>query len=115
MSEFRLTLLGAFALSAGAPCMVPSRKGQALLALLALPPGRTHRRDRLATMLWNGHTDESARQNLRQCLTALRRGCENGEAMPVIAEGALLRLDAGRVAVDVVEFEEAISNGNPTA
>jgi TolB-like protein len=115
MSEFRLTLLGAFALSAGAPCMVPSRKGQALLALLALPPGRTHRRDRLATMLWSGHTDESARQNLRQCLTALRRGCQNGEAMPVIAEDGLLRLDARRVIVDVVEFEEAISRGDPTA
>jgi TolB-like protein/DNA-binding SARP family transcriptional activator len=115
MSQFRLTLLGAFALSTGAPCMVPSRKGQALLALLALPPGRTHRRDRLAAMLWTGHTDESARQNLRQCLTALRRGCQNGEAIPVIAEGSLLRLDEGRVVVDVVEFEEAIRGGDPAA
>ena len=110
-----MTLLGAFALTAGAPCTVPSRKGQALLALLALPPGRTHRRDRLATMLWSGHPDELARQNLRQCLTALRRGCGNGEAMPVIAEGALLRLDAERVAVDVVEFEDAVRSRDPAA
>jgi TolB-like protein/DNA-binding SARP family transcriptional activator len=115
MPEFRLTLLGAFALSAGAPCVVPSRKAQALLALLALPPGRTHRRDRLATMLWSGHTDESARQNLRQCLTTLRRGIQNDKAMPVIIEGALLRLDAGRVVVDVVEFEEAIRSRDPVA
>jgi len=95
--------------------VVPSRKAQALLALLALPPGRTHRRDRLATMLWNGHTDESARQNLRQCLTTLRKSFQNGEAMPVIAKGALLRLDAGRVEVDVVEFQEAIRSRDPTA
>ncbi len=72
MPEFRLTLLGAFALSGGAPCMVPSRKGQALLALLAIPPGRTHRRDKLATMLWSGHSDEAARQNLRQCLSVIK-------------------------------------------
>jgi DNA-binding SARP family transcriptional activator len=65
MSEFRLTLLGSFSFSASAPCAVPSKKGQALLALLAIPPGRAHRRDKLATMLWSGHTEESARQNLR--------------------------------------------------
>jgi DNA-binding SARP family transcriptional activator len=35
--------------------------------------------------------------------------------MPVIAEGGLLRLDAGRVAVDVAEFEEAITSGEPAA
>jgi TolB-like protein/DNA-binding SARP family transcriptional activator len=115
MPEFRLTLLGAFALSAGAPCTVPSRKGQALLALLAIPPGQAHRRDKLATMLWSGHTDESARQNLRQCLTALRRGFGNDETIPFIAEGALLRLDAGRVIVDVVEFEEAVRSRDPAA
>jgi TolB-like protein/DNA-binding SARP family transcriptional activator len=115
MPEFRLTLLGAFALSAGDPCAVPSRKAQALLTLLALPPGRTHRRDKLAAMLWSGHTDESARQNLRQCLTTLRRGFQNDKAMPVITEGALLRLDVGRVVVDVVEFEEAIRSRDPAA
>ena len=115
MPEFRLTLLGAFAFSGGAPCMVPSRKGQALLALLAIPPGRTHRRDKLATMLWSGHSDEAARQNLRQCLTALRKGCQNGAAIPLIAEGDLLRLDAAQVIVDVGEFEDAMRGRDPAA
>jgi DNA-binding SARP family transcriptional activator len=115
MPEFRLTLLGAFAFSGGAPCMVPSRKGQALLALLAIPPGRTHRRDKLATMLWSGHSDEAARQNLRQCLTALRKGCQNGAAIPLIAEGDVLRLDAAQVIVDVGEFEDAMCGRDPAA
>jgi TolB-like protein/DNA-binding SARP family transcriptional activator len=95
--------------------MVPSRKGQALLALLAIPPGRTHRRDKLATMLWSGLSDEAARQNLRQCLTALRKGCQNGAAIPLIAEGDVLRLDAAQVIVDVGEFEDAMRGRDPAA
>jgi TolB-like protein/DNA-binding SARP family transcriptional activator len=66
-------------------------------------------------MLWSGHSDESARQNLRQCLTALRRECRNGETMPVIAEGGLLKLDAARVIVDVGEFEQAMRSRDPAA
>src|SRR5215471_13000534 len=106
MPYFRLTLLGAFTLSGTTPCAVPSKKGQALLALLAIPPGQAHRRDKLASMLWGGHSEESARQNLRQCLTAIRRGCQSGENPPIVAEGSSLRLDAAHVTVDVGEFEE---------
>jgi len=113
MPYFRLTLLGAFTLSGTTPCAVPSKKGQALLALLAIPPGQPHRRDKLATMLWSGHSEESARQNLRQCLTAIRRGCQGNGALPVAAEGDLLRLEAANVAVDVGEFEEAVSGRDP--
>jgi TolB-like protein/DNA-binding SARP family transcriptional activator len=115
MSGFRLTLLGSFAFSGGTPCAVPSKKGQALLALLAMPPGRAHRRDKLATMLWSRHTEESARQNLRQCLTALRKGGQNGETVPVVAEGDLLHLDTARVIVDVGEFEDAMRSRDPAA
>jgi TolB-like protein/DNA-binding SARP family transcriptional activator len=114
MPEFRLTLLGPFSFSAGVPCAMPSKKGQALLALLAIPPGRAHRRDKLATMLWSGNTEDSARQNLRQCLTALRKGCRNGEMVPILAEGDLLRLDPARVIVDVGEFEDTMRGRDPT-
>ena len=113
MGQFRLTLLGTFALAAGAPCAMPSRKGQALLALLAMPAGQAHRRDKLATMLWSRLPEEAARQNLRQCLTAIRKGCEATDAVPVVAEDGLLRLDAARVVVDAGEFEEAVRCRNP--
>jgi len=92
---------------------MPSKKGQALLAVLATPPGQPHRRDKLATMLWSGLSEEAARQNLRQCLTALRRGCQGGEVLPVVAEDGLLRLDTARVVVDVGEFEQALRIRNP--
>src|SRR5215813_13732854 len=115
MVKFRLTLLVAFTLSASAPCAVPSKKGQALLALLAIPPGQPHRRDKLAAMLWSNHSEESARQNLRQCLTAIRRGCQSGEALPVVAEGDLLRLDATHITVDVSELEAVVRSREPAA
>lgn len=113
MPEFHLTLLGAFALSGAAPCAMLSKKAQALLALLAMPPGQAHRRDKLASMLWGDRPEESARQNLRQCLTAIRRACEGGESLPIVAEGDLLRLDPTNVAIDVCEFEQALSSGDP--
>jgi DNA-binding SARP family transcriptional activator/TolB-like protein len=113
MPEFRLTFLGAFALSGMAPCAMVSKKAQALLALLAMPPGQAHRRDKLASMLWGDRPDESARQNLRQCLTAIRRACAAGESLPIVAEGDLLRLDPTKVAIDVCEFEQALSSADP--
>jgi TolB-like protein/DNA-binding SARP family transcriptional activator len=66
-------------------------------------------------MLWSGRTEDSARQNLRQCLTALRKGCQNGETVPIFAEGDLLRLDPARVIVDVGEFEDTVRGRDPTA
>ena len=108
MGQFRLTLLGTFAFTASAPCAMPGKKAQALLALLAMPAGQAHRRDKLATMLWSRLPEESARQNLRQCLTAIRRGCKFNGAVPVVAEDGLLRLDTERVVVDASEFEEAV-------
>lgn len=112
MAEFRLTLLGAFALS-GVPSAALSKKAQALLAYLAMPPGQPHRRDKLASMLWSDRSEDAARQNLRQCLSAMRRVSETGEALPIIAEGDLLRLDPAKVTIDVCEFEQALRSRNP--
>jgi TolB-like protein/DNA-binding SARP family transcriptional activator len=92
---------------------MPGKKAQALLALLAMPAGQAHRRDKLATMLWSRLPEESARQNLRQCLTAIRRGCKFNGAVPVVAEDGLLRLDTERVVVDASEFEEAVRCRDP--
>jgi TolB-like protein/DNA-binding SARP family transcriptional activator/Flp pilus assembly protein TadD len=115
MAEFRLTLLGSFALSASAPCAMLSKKAQALLAFLAIPPGQAHRRDKLASMLWSDRSEESARQNLRQCLMAIRRACGGPAALPVVTEADSLRLDTARVTVDVCEFEEALHGADPAA
>jgi DNA-binding SARP family transcriptional activator len=54
MARLALTLLGGFQarLGAGPPLTLPTKKIQALLAYLALPPGREHARDKLAVLLW---------------------------------------------------------------
>jgi DNA-binding SARP family transcriptional activator len=113
MAEFRLTLLGTFAPSGNAPFAMPSKKAQALLAYLATPVGLPHRREKLASMLWSDRPEESARQNLRQCLTAIRKMSGGGEELPIFAEGDSLRLDRSNVAVDVAEFEQAPRSRDP--
>jgi DNA-binding SARP family transcriptional activator len=74
MTELTLQVLGAFRVqdAAGAEIRIASRKGRALLAYLALRPGESHSRDRLATLLWEDADEELARTSLRQALAALR-------------------------------------------
>ena len=78
-----------------------------------MPPGHAHARDKLAGMLWSDRSEEAARQNLRQCLSAIRRASEAGEALPIVAEGDLLRLDPAKVTIDVGEFEQALRSREP--
>src|SRR5262245_41509717 len=51
---------------------VRTRKGQSLLALLALRQGREVSRDWLAGTLWPDSSESQASFNLRQCLSDLR-------------------------------------------
>ena len=51
---------------------VPSRRRRALLAYLAMQPGYSETRERLATLLWGEVPDRQARQSLRQALVAMR-------------------------------------------
>ena len=59
--------------AAGGEIRIASRKGRALLAYLALRPGESHSRDRLATLLWEDADEELARTSLRQALAAVRK------------------------------------------
>jgi DNA-binding SARP family transcriptional activator/predicted negative regulator of RcsB-dependent stress response len=102
MPTARLTLLGTLLvrLDDGPEVTGLPRKAQALLAFLALPPGRPHERDRLAALLWGDSTDRAARHSLRQTLSLLRQG------VPGIAvEGDRVLLRADSAIVDVADFE----------
>jgi serine/threonine protein kinase/tetratricopeptide (TPR) repeat protein len=72
MLEVRL--LGKFAVTlAGRPIEIPSHPGQLLLAYLLLNAGKTHRREKLAGLLWPDSDEANARNNLRQTLWRLRQ------------------------------------------
>jgi TolB-like protein len=98
----RLTLFGRFraADALGNEIPIKSKKARALLAYLALPPGKERSREEVMALLWSERGDEQARSSLRQALSGLRK--ELGE----IADGALkvtdewLALDPVLVAVD---------------
>ncbi len=105
MARLHLALLGPFQAQVEAETRIalPTRKSQALLAYLALPPGRAHGRDKLASLLWADMADREARGGLRQALSALRR-LSTGPTVLVL-DGDGVALDPASVEVDVLEFE----------
>ena len=114
MPPVSLALLGGFAvhLDSGEPCVLPTRKAQALLAYLAMPVGRSHSREKLTGLLWGDAPEAQARQNLRQTLTRLRRAL--GDAV-VVAQQDTVALQSRMVNVDVAELEVALGDGAVTA
>ncbi len=71
----RLYLFGGFRLenAEGEVLSISLRKAEALLAYLAMAPGKTASREKLATLLWGESDQHRARQSLRQALFALTR------------------------------------------
>jgi predicted ATPase/DNA-binding SARP family transcriptional activator len=75
----KIYLLGQFKLAHGEqPLDLPSRPAQSLLAYLALNPGLTHRREKLAGLLWPDSTEENARNYLRQAFWRIHKAIESG-------------------------------------
>jgi DNA-binding SARP family transcriptional activator len=114
MAKLSLTLLGGLQawLEPGPVLTLPTRKAQALLAYLALPPGQAHPRDKLAALLWGGIREESARASLRQALFSIRKAL--GERERALRQtGDALALDPAGAEVDVALFERAVRDGTP--
>jgi DNA-binding SARP family transcriptional activator/TolB-like protein/Tfp pilus assembly protein PilF len=105
LSDIYLRVLGRFAVltdgGAGLELRVSARKGQALLAYLAMHPERSASREHLAALFWG--QDERARHSLRQCLVSLRRDLQN-HADILLMDANTVGLDPVRLRVDAVEF-----------
>jgi tetratricopeptide (TPR) repeat protein len=73
VSRLNVTLPGGFELTFGSDGsrILPTRKAQALLAYLAVEPGRRSSREELAMLLWGDRRDIQARRSLRQAVYAL--------------------------------------------
>ena len=110
-----IRLLGPFEARVGEsrPLKLPTRKAEALLAILATKPATRHRRDHLAGLLWPGSDSKQARGSLRQTLNLLRKALsDNGAATPQTS-GDDLWLDPAGIVIDVQTLESAIATDMP--
>ncbi|HXI13470.1 MAG TPA: response regulator [Thermoanaerobaculia bacterium] len=105
-----LNLLGGFQAvdASGQMLSIPTRKGQALLAYIAVHPAAVHSRDKLASLLWSESGEEHARHSLRQTLLALRK-----IAPPeiLLTENEQVSIVRELIEVDVIHFERALEAG----
>src|SRR5262249_43538764 len=113
----KISLLGGFEVLApdGRPVALPTRKAEALLAMLAAPPGASHPRERLATLLWPNSGDQQARGRLRQTLALLRKALAPAGQPGIVARGESIILDPEGIDVDAAAFDAALAAGTPAA
>jgi TolB-like protein/DNA-binding SARP family transcriptional activator len=111
MAVAELTLFGGLEvrLASGELVDLPGQKDRALLAVLALPPGATHSREKLAGLLWSDRGDEQARDSLKHSLTRLRQCFPSVAASPIVADRQSVRLDPAAVTSDTAAFERLVS------
>ncbi|WP_116811302.1 BTAD domain-containing putative transcriptional regulator [Steroidobacter cummioxidans] len=117
MSALTLQVLGSFHVrdASGGEVRIASRKGRALLAYLALRPGESHSRDRLAHLLWEDADEELARTSLRQALAALRKSLPTAAQTALLADTDSVGIDAGLLQSDIAAFRDALLAGTRTA
>src|SRR5215470_10596364 len=117
MAVAELTLFGGFGVRVPneAAINLLGQKERALLAFLALSPGTTHSRDKLASLLWSDRGDVQARDSLKHALTHIRQSLE--EALPgaIMADRQSVRFDPTGMTVDVARFEKLVREKAPEA
>jgi predicted ATPase/DNA-binding SARP family transcriptional activator len=92
-----------------------TRKGEWLLALLALQHGRPIDRGRVAGILWPDSPQSKALYNLRRTLSDLRGALGPRAACLVAPTPHTLALDLTAVAVDLLDFDAAVARGDPAS
>src|SRR5690348_12454806 len=93
MAAAELTLFGKFALrlANGQVIDLPGQKDRALLAFLALAPGISHSRDKLAGLLWGDHGEAQARDSLKHALGRIRQSLADCAPNAVVADRQAVR------------------------
>ncbi|MEO8311951.1 MAG: hypothetical protein ABI520_12315 [Caldimonas sp.] len=121
LARWRVRLLGGLHLSDGEQTItrLPSRAVTVLLARLALAPERAHAREELVELLWPGAAPAVGRNRLRQALSTLKSLLEPAgriPAQPVLqADRISVRVVAGSLACDAVQFERCVRAGRVDA
>jgi DNA-binding SARP family transcriptional activator/TolB-like protein len=109
----RLELLGGFNLRAPSlPCQdIISQKCLGLLSIIAVSPGLSASRDRLAGLLWSNSDNSLARNSLRQTLAGLRRSLGDRNAEILECGRIVIRLNDACAQCDVADFVQCIRAG----
>jgi TolB-like protein len=102
IAKYTLGLLGPFRLLAqdGQRIDVSSKKGQAILAMLAMAGGGERTRSWLQTQLWGSRSADQSQASLRSELSALRRRVNNGAQPLLLADHNRVWLDLSMVKID---------------
>jgi DNA-binding SARP family transcriptional activator len=115
MANLNLGLLGSFRFetSAGVPVFLPTKRAKALLAYLALHPGKPQARSKLAALLWEDSSDDKALASLRQTLSALRKATSASGGDFLSTRGDTVLLAPAALDIDVERFERLIASSIP--
>lgn len=110
---FHLSLLGPFSLAgpSGEGIEIGSKKNRVLLAMLASAPGRSMSRDALADVLWAEHSDQQARNSLRQAIAVLRKELNGHETNFFAEASSTVALRQGQISLDTDTFLNDIRLG----
>ncbi len=109
----RLTLFGRFSAAGvdGAEIPLKSQRARALLAYLALPPGKLRSREEIMALLWSERGEAQARASLRQVLTGLRKDLGEPAMMALNITDDAVSLNPDRVTVAAAGAGEELLAG----
>lgn len=115
-SKYRLYLQGAFCLldAEGRRIEVGSKKGVALIAMLALAKNGERTRGWLQDKLWGKREKMQAQNSLRRELSNLRKHLNRPSTELILCERDRVRLDLDRVDVDVLDANSVDDVGSGT-
>lgn len=105
----RIGLMGRFSLTTpdGQTIHVSSKRGRALLALLAIAPSGQRERRWLQYKLWSTRGDREGSGSLRQCLSGLRRALgDSGDVL--LTDRTSVGLDLSRIEVDTADLAKLL-------
>src|SRR4051794_34479316 len=111
--KFDLHLAGAFRLAApgGARVEISSRKGVALVAMLAVARDGARSRSWLQDKLWGSRQPTQAQASLRSELRALRSHLNTADPPLLLCKHDEVRLDLSQLRVDVLsEIDDPLAN-----
>ena len=94
------------------PVELGPRKQRAVLAMLALEPGRTVSADRLAEGLWGDELPPSAAKMVQHYVSHLRRALD-GDGVRIVTHGRGYELQLPERDVDAVRFERLVGESRP--